>query len=124
MFSKHFISAMSMAILTACSHTEPLEAPPGQASTSSARPETDQAVIAETVGRGEVGATALAWANPETGSVGVIEHIDANSNRSDGCRSFTTRSQSLNGITRFNGVACPSGDSWKLGGATQAPVGQ
>ncbi|QKK34266.1 hypothetical protein FE844_032010 (plasmid) [Rhizobium indicum] len=72
--------------------------------------------IADTVGHSAVGATALAWANPSTGSAGFIEQIDANNDGPDGCRGFVTSRQSLDGITRFNGVACPSGDSWKLGG--------
>ena len=120
MFSKYLITAMSIAVLTSCSHTEPLETPLAQANAPSAPPLTDQAVIADTVGRGEVGATALAWANPSTGSVGVIEHIDAGQGEADGCRGFITSRQSLEGITRFNGVACPSGDSWKVGGDTKA----
>ncbi|KRB59516.1 hypothetical protein ASE04_26485 [Rhizobium sp. Root708] len=120
MFSKHLITAMSIAVLTACSHAEPLETPLAQANIPAAPPLTDQAVIADTVGRGEVGPTALAWANPSTGSVGVIEHIDASQDKADGCRGFTTSRQSLDGITRFNGVACPAGDSWKVGGDTKA----
>jgi len=117
MISKSFISAVIVAALSACSHTEPLEAPLAQSGVShTTSAMTDQAVIAETVGRGQVGATALAWANPSTGSAGVVEHIDPGSDGPDGCRGFVTSRQSLEGITRFNGVACPSGDSWKLGG--------
>ena len=113
MTPKHFISAMSIAALAACSHIEPLETP--QSAIQHQTPLTDQAVIADTVGRGAVGATALAWANPSTGSAGVIEQIDASNDGPDGCRGFVTSRQSLDGMTRFNGVACPSGDSWKLG---------
>ncbi|NKL39186.1 hypothetical protein GFL49_37015 [Rhizobium leguminosarum bv. viciae] len=67
-------------------------------------------------GRSAVGATALAWANPSTGSAGVIEQIDPSNDGPDGCRGFITSRQSLDGITRFNRVVCPSGDSWKLSG--------
>jgi len=116
MNSKHFIWAMSIAALTACSHIEPLETPLAQSATSHQALLTDQAVIADTVGRGAVGATALAWANPSTGSAGVIEQIDAGNDGPDGCRGFVTSRQSLDGMTRVDGVACPSGDSWKLGG--------
>jgi len=108
---------MIVAALAACSHTEPLEAPLAQTAVSHIAPAvTDQAVIADTVGRGQVGATALAWANPSTGSAGVVEQIDASNDGADECRAFVTSRQSLDGITRFKGVACPSGDSWKLGG--------
>ncbi|WP_315857413.1 RT0821/Lpp0805 family surface protein [Rhizobium leguminosarum] len=113
---KHFISAISIAALAACSHIDPLETPFAQSATQHQTPLTDQAVIADTVGRSAVGANALAWANPSTGSAGVIEQIDASNDGPDGCRGFVTSRQSLDGITRFNGVACPSGDSWKLGG--------
>lgn len=107
---------MSIAILTACSHTEPLEPSLAQSTVQHAAPVTDQAVIADTVGHAQADANALAWANPSTGSAGVIEQIDPTSDGPDGCRGFVTSRQSLEGMTRFNGVACPSGDSWKLGG--------
>lgn len=59
---------------------------------------------------------ALAWANPSTGSVGVIEEIGVDPESS--CRAFVTTQRTLEGETRFKGLACPSGDSdWKLGPA-------
>jgi hypothetical protein len=119
---KHFISAMSIAALTACSHIEPLETPLAQSAIPRQAPLTDQAVIADTVGRSAVGATALAWANPSTGSTGVIEQIDPSNDGPDGCRGFVTSRQSLDGMARFNGVACPSGNSWKLGGQYPTPA--
>ncbi|TAU80493.1 RT0821/Lpp0805 family surface protein [Rhizobium leguminosarum] len=115
MYLKHSISAISIVALAACSHIEPLETPRAQSALRYQSPLTDQAVIADAVGHSAVGATALAWANPSTGSAGVIEQIDASNDGPDGCRGFITSRQSLDGITRFNGVACPSGDSWKLG---------
>ncbi|MGR9501393.1 RT0821/Lpp0805 family surface protein (plasmid) [Rhizobium leguminosarum] len=33
------------------------------------------------------------------------------------CRDFVTSKQSLEGVTRFNGVACPADGSWKLNGS-------
>ncbi|MBX5237574.1 hypothetical protein HJC00_04535 [Rhizobium sp. NLR22b] len=73
--------------------------------------------MAEVVGRGTVGTKALAWANPSTGSAGVIEQIDTH-DRVDGCRGFVTSRQSLEGTARFDGVVCPSGNSWKLAATT------
>lgn len=105
--------------VTACSRTEPLETtitPPVAAKTV---PLTDQAVIADAVGQGPVGSGPLAWANPSTGSAGVIEQIDASNDGAEGCRGFVTSRQTLDGMTRFDGVACPSGDSWKLSSATR-----
>lgn len=116
MIQKILFAALSAAAVTACSHVEPLETPIARANTPHTAVVTDQAVIAATVGRGVVGATELAWANPSTGSAGVIEQIDASSDGPDGCRGFVTSRQSLDGITRFNGVACPSGETWKMGG--------
>ncbi|UIY27868.1 hypothetical protein LZK76_37050 (plasmid) [Rhizobium leguminosarum] len=38
--------------------------------------------------------------------------------QSNGCRDFVTSKQSLEGVTRFNGVACPSDGSWKINGSS------
>ncbi|MGO8047903.1 RT0821/Lpp0805 family surface protein [Rhizobium johnstonii] len=81
-------------------------------------PITDQTVIAETVGRAAVGSDPLAWANPSTGSAGVIEQIRPGTNDPSGCRDFVTSKQSLEGATRFNGVACPADGSWKINGSS------
>ncbi|XAZ26006.1 hypothetical protein LVY75_35045 (plasmid) [Sinorhizobium sp. B11] len=108
---KYFITAMGVAALAACSQFELLETP--LARVPLVAPVTDQAVIADTVGRGPVGATALAWANPSTGSVGVIEEIAFSIDGPNGCRRFVTSRQSVDGTTRFSGVPGPSGDSWK-----------
>jgi len=94
--------------------TDPLEVSSVPSTTSKTPALTDQAVIANAVGNSSTGANALAWANPSTGSAGVIEHIDAGKGASNGCKSFTTSRQSLEGATHFDGVACPSGDAWKL----------
>jgi len=63
MISKSLISLITIVTLSACSHTEPLEAALAQPVASRATPAlTDQAVIAEAVGPSDVGGTALAWA--------------------------------------------------------------
>nr|WP_184455873.1 RT0821/Lpp0805 family surface protein [Rhizobium aethiopicum] len=111
------IACACVAFLAACSRTEPLEVSAAPSVSPGAAPVSDQAVIADVVGRGTVGTKALAWANPSTGSAGVIEQIDTH-DRLDGCRGFVTSRQSLEGTTRFGGVVCPSGNSWKLGATT------
>jgi hypothetical protein len=46
----------------------------------------------------------------------VIEEIGVDPESS--CRAFVTTQRTLEGETRFKGLACPSGDSdWKLGPA-------
>jgi hypothetical protein len=107
--------ALSALLLAGCTKVEPLETTAiPQSSPTPAK--TDQAVIADTVSRGAVGVNPLAWANPSTGSVGVIEEIGVDPESS--CRAFVTTQRTLEGETRFKGLACPSGDSdWKLGPA-------
>jgi hypothetical protein len=108
---------MLLLPLAACSHTEPLETVAVTSSVPKQAAMTDQSVIADAVGNAPVGASTLAWANPSTGSAGVIEKIDAAGDGPDGCRRFVTSSQSLEGTTRFDGVACPADGSWKVTGA-------
>ncbi|UIK01349.1 hypothetical protein LZK82_25425 (plasmid) [Rhizobium leguminosarum] len=105
-------------VLTACSHTEPLQTSTVAPVAAAAVPITDQTVIAETVGRATIGSDPLAWANPSTGSAGVIEQVRPGTNNPNGCRDFVTSKQSLEGVTRFNGVACPSDGSWKINGSS------
>ncbi|MGO8061448.1 RT0821/Lpp0805 family surface protein [Rhizobium johnstonii] len=105
-------------VLTACSHPEPLQTSTVAPAATSAVPTTDQTVIAEAVGRATVGSDPLAWANPSTGSAGVIEQIRSGTNDPSGCRDFVTSKQSLEGGTRFNGVACPADGSWKINGSS------
>jgi len=101
-------------VLAGCTKVEPLETAAVPQSAPVAK--TDQAVIADTVSRGDVGVKPLAWANPSTGSAGVIEEIGVDPESS--CRAFVTTQRTLEGETRFKGLACPSGDSdWKLGPA-------
>src|SRR5689334_11939972 len=89
------LSVPSMLLLTACSTTEPLvTASTPQPKTA---PQTDQAVIAEMVGRSDVGLQPLAWANPATGSAGVIQQIQPSANGDRGCRQFLTTHQTISG---------------------------
>ncbi|WSH69890.1 RT0821/Lpp0805 family surface protein (plasmid) [Rhizobium ruizarguesonis] len=104
-------------VLTACSHPEPLQTSTVAPVAATAVPISDQTVIAETVGRAAVGSDPLAWANPSTGSAGVIEQVRPGTNNPNGCRDFVTSKQSLEGVTRFNGVACPADGSWKINGS-------
>ncbi|MBY5905435.1 hypothetical protein ELI38_31645 (plasmid) [Rhizobium leguminosarum] len=119
MLSKLIVTTLVSLVLvvTACSHPEPLQTSTIAPVASTAVPITDQMVIAETVGRATVGSDPLAWANPSTGSAGVIEQVRPGTNNPDGCRDFVTSKQSLEGVTRFNGVACPADGSWKLNGS-------
>ena len=107
------LSVPCVLLLTACSTTEPLvTASTAQPKTA---PQTDQAVIAETVGRSEVGLQPLAWANPSTGSAGVIQQIAPTVDGGQGCRQFLTTHQTISGSSSLNGVACPSeGNHWKI----------
>ncbi|MGM4883840.1 RT0821/Lpp0805 family surface protein (plasmid) [Rhizobium leguminosarum] len=119
MLSKLIVTTLVSLVLvvTACSHPEPLQTSTIAPVASTAVPITDQMVIAETVGRATVGSDPLAWANPSTGSAGVIEQVRPGTNNPDGCRDFVTSKQSLEGVSRFNGVACPADGSWKLNGS-------
>ncbi len=103
-------------LLIACSHTEPLETSSVSIPPPKIAPVTDQAIIAEAVGNAPAGVSKLAWANPATGSAGVIERIKTESSGVEGCRQFITSQQSIEGATRFDGVACPSDGSWKISG--------
>jgi hypothetical protein len=100
----------------ACSHVEPLETSSIRSSSPRAAPVTDQNIIAQTVGNAPAGSTTLAWANPATGSAGVIEQINAVSSGSGGCRQFVTTQQTIVGASRFDGTACPSNGLWKVAG--------
>lgn len=115
---RSFVYLVGVAVLAACSHTDPLEVSTVTPTATKVQALTDQAVIANAVGNSPLGADALAWANPSTGSAGVIEQVDAGNYGPDGCRKFVTSRQSLEGTTRFDGVACPSGHAWKLAPST------
>ena len=97
-----------------CSAVEPLDATTASTSKSVPTIQSDQAVLADKVGQAPPGVTPLPWANPSTGSAGVIEQIDANADGSN-CRAFVSSEHTLQGNNRFSGLACPTSDaSWKL----------
>ena len=105
-------SALVLAVwLEGCTSTEPLDV-----SLTGVSKVSDQAVIAEAVGKAQAGAKPMAWANPTTGSAGVIENIDTGVGGAKGCRSFTSTMSSMAGNERFDAVACPSDGHWKLSG--------
>jgi hypothetical protein len=104
--------------LASCASQEPLEVTSTTQPATATTATTDRAIIAEAVGSATAGSRPLAWANPATGSAGVIEQVGTTVDQENGCRNFTTSQQSLDGKTRFDGVACPTGQSWKLTGST------
>ncbi len=107
-------AGLIMLSLAACSTVEPLETSLTTQSTPQ-QTQTDQSVIAEKVGQSTVGVEPLAWANPSTGSSGVIEEVGVAPDSDGACRTFTTTQRSLAGEARFKGVACLSGDThWKV----------
>jgi hypothetical protein len=112
--SSILIFGLLASLIAGCASQEPLEITSATSSTSPIDPATDRSVIAEAVGNASAGTRPLAWANPGTGSAGVIEYIETGAGRENGCRNFTASRQALDGKSRFNGVACPSGQSWKL----------
>lgn len=85
------------------------------ASSPLAARQADRALVAEKVGQAGTGVAPLAWANPATGSAGVIEQVDAESGGSD-CRRFVSTQRSIDGSTeRLAGMACPTSNAhWKL----------
>lgn len=102
--------------LASCSSVEPLDGTSASVSKPSPAVQTDQTVLASKVGEAEPGVTPLAWANPATGSAGVIEKIDGKADGSS-CRSFVSTAQTLDGVKEVSGLACPTNDSsWKLAG--------
>jgi hypothetical protein len=67
----------------------------------------DNSVIAEKIGSAPAGVfTPIPWANPGTGSAGVIESISTDGGLNDGCRAFITSRQRLDKTDRVRGVAC------------------
>lgn len=106
------MGVLCAAVLVACTHTDPLETSLVAPSATKSAPVSDQSVIAQAVGNAPADAGPLAWANPSTGSAGVIEKI-VNDNR-EGCRGFVSSNQGLEGATKFGGLACPSDGIWKI----------
>ncbi|EPE95073.1 RT0821/Lpp0805 family surface protein [Rhizobium grahamii] len=100
--------------LASCSSVEPLDTSLITQSTAQNR-RADTSVIAETVGQSTVGVEPLAWGNPSTGSSGVISEITVAPGSDGECRGFVTTQRSLQGESRFKGVACHSATAgWKV----------
>lgn len=109
----HCLGLPFLMVLAACSTTEPLVT--ASIARSEGVPQTDQAVIAETVGRSEASIQPLAWANPSTGSAGVIQQVGPVANGDLACKQFVSTHQTISGSSSFNGIACPSdGKHWKI----------
>jgi surface antigen len=109
-----------LTMLTAsCSTVDPVDSSVTSVSNPVAARQADQALVAEKVGEVGTAATPLAWANPSTGSAGVIEQVAAQTDGSD-CRRFVSTQHSIDGSSkRLAGLACPTGDAhWKMDGAT------
>lgn len=107
------VAAVAVA-LSACSSVEPLEVAAAPQGTGPKLVQTDQAVIAQKVGTAGLESTPLAWANPSTGSAGVIERIATNNGGGD-CRTFVGTEQTLDGVSELSGLACRTSDAhWKL----------
>jgi hypothetical protein len=112
---KTFGAPALLVIAASCSATEPVEGPVPQVSSPEVAKQADLAVIADKVGQAETGLTPLAWANPLTGSAGVIEQA---TRKADGtsCRTFVSTEHTIGGATaQLVGLACPTGNShWKF----------
>jgi surface antigen len=111
--------ALLAVIATSCSTAEPVDSAMGAVSNPVAARRADQALVAEKVGEAGTGVTPLAWANPSTGSAGVIEQVATQTDGSD-CRRFVTTQHAIDGSSeRLAGLACPTGDAhWKMDAAT------
>lgn len=78
-------------------------------------PASDETAVMDAVARIDLGRRPhgpYAWANPATGSTGVIAAIE----EGDGaCRRFKTTLHRYDGIALFDGVGCKGGDgTWNL----------
>ena len=88
-----------------CSTTDPLNTSEVTSATPPQVASRDNSIIADAVGRASLGDTPVAWANPSTGSAGVIGDVTIAEVRPN-CRNFTTTLRTLSGETRTRGVAC------------------
>jgi hypothetical protein len=111
--------ALLTVLATSCSNADPVDSSVGAVSNPIAARQADQAIVAEKVGEAGTGVTPLAWANPSTGSAGVIEQVATQTDGSD-CRRFVSTQHAIDGSSeRLAGLACPTGDAhWKLDAAT------
>lgn len=112
-FIRAAILAFIAILVLACTTIEPFDGLT-TTSTPTGRVPSDQYAIAQAVGNADPG-VPLAWANPETGSAGVIQEIHSSSQSDKQCRSFITTRRTLSSETVLNGMACRSlGSSWKI----------
>ena len=73
-----------------------------------------QAAISRTAADGTVGA-GIPWANPATGTTGVISNVVEASVDGRTCRRFQTSRHSFDGVAIYVGQACRSQDAaWQL----------
>ena len=63
----------------------------------------------------EAAAKSYPWANPQTGTNGVISALQEVRNGSRICRTFQTSRQRFDGVALYNGEACTTGaGEWAL----------
>ncbi|KQR78233.1 hypothetical protein ASG25_03960 [Rhizobium sp. Leaf384] len=63
----------------------------------------------------EVAHNPIPWANAQSGSAGVISSIQERTDGATVCRRFTTTRHSYQGIAKFDGNTCRTGDGdWTL----------
>lgn len=107
--------ALLASFCVSCSTAEPVDSSVASVSSPVAARQADQMLVAEKVGQADAGVTPLAWANPSTGSAGVIEQVAAEGDGSD-CRRFVSTQHSIDGsVNKVAGLACPTGDAhWKM----------
>jgi len=97
---------------SSCSTTDPLNTSEITSATPPQFASRDNSIIADAVGRASLGDAPMAWANPSTGSAGVIRDVTIAEVRPN-CRNFMTTLRTLSGETRTRGVACLQPDgSW------------
>ncbi|MBW9118392.1 hypothetical protein JNB88_32850 [Rhizobium cauense] len=115
MFERWKISLTLPAIVVwaaSCSTTDPLNTSEITSATPPQFASRDNSIIADAVGRAGIGDAPVAWANPSTGSAGVIRGVTI-AEVGPNCRNFTTTLRTLSGETRTRGVACLQPDgSW------------
>jgi len=90
--------------------------------------ETDPAAVGSAVAKADLGEReqGIPWANPATGSAGVISYVEEVRADSRTCRKFETSRHSYDGIALFIGETCHApGKDWTVtyfGPKMPAPV--
>jgi len=104
-------SAVPLIVLMGCTanHTLDLGITQSAPKQEIVLPTDDRAVIADKVGSAPTEVfKPIPWANPGTGSAGVIESIATDTGLDRDCRVFITTRQKLDGTDRVRGIACRS----------------